>query len=130
MLTPIRLVVCGLGLTFAIWSCAPCEPIPSKVFSLCHPADAGEIAPNTSFVLEGTVGVSGTDCDVSIDGGAISLQVIGTQSCGPGVGAGARAVPLPVKCTIPALAAGTYTVNSQPEVTFTIPGDAGVPPCL
>lgn len=127
-----RLFACGLGLTLAVWSCAPCDPVPSNVFSVCHNADAGTITPDASFVLDGVVGVAGTVCDVSVDGGAISLQVIGTPSCGPGVGAAeVRAAENPVKCTIPALAAGTYTVNSQPGLTFTLPlaADGGIPPC-
>lgn len=128
-----RLVAAALVLTFAIWSCAPCDPIPSNVFSVCHRPDGGQVAPDASFVLDGVVGVSGSACDVSVDGGAISLQVIGTPSCNAnGVGAAeVRAVENPVKCTIPALAAGTYTINSQPGLTFTLPlaADGGIPSC-
>lgn len=131
MLTPSRLVLCGLGLTLAAWSCSPpCDPIPSRVNSVCHSADAGAIVPNASFVLEGTASNYGTVCDVVIDGGAISLSVTGAPACDTGGAAGLRAPAGPVKCTIPALDAGTYTVDSLPALTITIPGDAGVPPCL
>ena len=131
MLTPPRLVLCGLGLTLVAWSCSPpCDPIPSTLNSVCHVADAGAIAPNASFVLQGSPNNFGGTCDVSIDGGAISLTVIGSQACDTGGAAGLRAPSGPVKCTIPALDAGTYTVNSQPALTITIPGGAGVPPCL
>ncbi len=131
MLTPPRLVLCGLGLTFVAWSCSPpCDPIPSNVNNICHVADAGPIAPNASFVLQGSANNFGSTCDVTITDGGIDLQVIGTNGCSIGGAAGVRAAPGPVKCVIPALAAGTYTVNSQPALTITIPGDAGVPPCL
>jgi hypothetical protein len=108
----------------------PCEPVTSTLTSVCHRADAGAIAPDASFILEGQSGSFGA-CDVSIDGGAISLSVTGGPlgSCFGGA-SGARAPAGPVRCTVPPLAAGTYTVNSQPAVSFTIPGDAGVPPCF
>ena len=108
----------------------PCEPITSTVDSVCHRADAGAIAPGTSFVLEGSTSSVGA-CVVSVDGGAISLEVTGGPvGCGGGLGGGARAIAAIARCTIPPLDAGTYTVNSQPALTFTIPGDAGVQPCF
>lgn len=131
MISTPRVLACGLGLTLAAFSCTPpCDPVSSHLSSLCHRADAGAIAPDASFVLEGTSYVFSSVCEVGIDGGSIELQVTGSPGCGTGGAAAARAAPAPVKCTIPPLAAGTYTVNSQPEVSFTIPGDAGVPPCF
>jgi hypothetical protein len=126
-----RIVFAVTGLTLAVWSCAPCDPIPTSTFGLCHRADAGEMAPDASFVLEGTVGVFNSTCAVTVDGGAIDLQIIGTPSCGPGVGSGVAAPEKPVKCTIPPLPAGTYTVNSQPAVTLTLPtpADGGIRAC-
>lgn len=115
-------------------ACAPpCEPITTTVGSVCHRADAGPIAPDASFVLEGRPGNYGTVCDVSFsgDGGTISLEVTGSPACDRGGGAGLRAAPAPVSCTIPPLAAGTYTVLADTSVTLTIPpaGTGGIAPC-
>lgn len=118
-------------LVLAAWSCSPpCVPVntPAPLQQLCHRADAGAIAPNSPFVLEGTTGLQSGTCRVAIDGGQIDLFVDGTASCSEAAGFADRAAPLPVRCAIPGLAAGSYTVNSSPALTFTIP-DAGVMPC-
>jgi hypothetical protein len=90
------------------------------------------MAPDASFVLEGRPGNYGTVCEVSFsaDGGTISLEVTGSPACERG-GAGLRAAPRAVACTIPPLAAGTYTVNSDPPVTLMIPpaGAGGIETC-
>ena len=52
----------------------------------------------------------------------------GGESWGPGNGAAEKRAPAVVKCAIPPLPAGTYTADSQPAVTFTIP-DAGIAAC-
>lgn len=95
--------------------------------------DAGAITPDASFVLEGRASNYGTACEVSFsaDGGTISLEVTGSPACDRGGAAGLRAPPSPVSCTIPPLAAGTYTVNSEPSITFTLPASAGggIPSC-
>lgn len=125
------LVVPALVLIGIACSPLPCEPITSTLTQVCHRADAGALAPDASFVLEGDSSAFGA-CVVSVDGGAISLSVTGgANSCGGGTG-GARAPAAPVKCTLPPLAAGTYTVNSQPALTFTLPldVDGGVPTCF
>lgn len=110
-------------------ACLPCDSITTNLVGVCHRADAGEIVPDASFVLEGESFAAGP-CDVSIDGGAISLEVTGGNLSCRSAGGAVRAPSQQVKCTIPPLAPGTYTVNSQPGVTFTIPGDAGVRSCL
>lgn len=110
----------------------PCVAIttPAPLQQVCHRADAGAIAPDSPFVLEGTTGLQSGSCRVAIDGGQLDLFVDGTASCADGTsGAFAeRAAPAPVRCVIPGLPAGTYDVNSSPALTFTIP-DAGVAPC-
>jgi hypothetical protein len=122
-----RVVACGLGLTLAVWSCSPpCETITPTIGSICHVADAGPIVPNASFVLQGNSGSS--SCQVSVDGGTIELKLSATTSCGNADQA-LRAPAEPVRCTVPALTAGTYTVNSTPAVTFTLPSDGGIAPC-
>lgn len=89
----------------------PCESISSIPQTVCHRADAGTIAANAPFVIEGQTSASGT-CSVTVDGG----------SSGPRF----------VKCNVLALPAGTYTVSSGTQVRFTTPEsiDAGVPTCL
>ena len=122
-------VLCGLYFAVVAASCTPpCESISSSPQTVCHRADAGTIAADAPFVIEGETYTSGT-CSVSVDGGRINLAVDG-MSCS---GNSDRAAPAPrfVKCNVPALPAGTYTVSSGTPVTFTIPEsvDAGVPVC-
>lgn len=129
----IRILVPALVVLTA-WSCTPpCDPIPSNLQGLCHRADAGPMIPDASFVLEGSTFSQG-NCEITIDGGQIFLQTSGAStSCGSPGSSGVRAASEVVKCTIPPLAPGTYSVDSQPAVTFTLPAasaDAGVRTCL
>ena len=118
----------------AAWSCAPrCDPVSVAPTSLCfRSTDGGNVAANTPFTLEGQVSFSeGTCSAVVLDGGTIDLLVRG-NSCGTANGQSAQvARPSPVPCAIPALPDGTYTVNSQPPVTFAIPAFdvGGLPIC-
>ncbi len=85
------------------------------------------MTPDASFVLQGFTFVTG-GCLVTIDGGQIDLQASGAlASCR----SSAIAASEKVICTIPPLAPGTYSVNSQPPSTFTLPasGGAGISPC-
>lgn len=113
----------------AAWSCSPpCVPVntPAPLQGACRPGAA--IVPDAGFALQGRT-QSGT-CQVSVDGGQLDL-VVNSASCSLANGAADIAAPI-VSCAIPALPAGTYTVNSNPPLTFTIPesADAGVPPCF
>ena len=133
MKTTLRVVVSGIALALVTWSCMPpvCALPPSPPESVCHRADAGTIAPDASFVLEGVTYFQAASCQVTIDGGAINLLVNGASFCGSTGGSSAVRAPDKVLCAIPALAAGTYVVNSDAPTTFTIPesADAGVPVC-
>jgi len=121
------------AVSFAACSPPVCDPASSAPQSVCHRADAGTIAADAPFTLEGTTYVRGGACQVSVDGGQLQLLVSGTAACGgpSGSGAFAPAAPTQVACAVPALPAGTYSVNSSPALTFTIPesADAGVPAC-
>lgn len=132
MLTVPRLAASCLGLALAVWSCTPCETTltPAPLQNVCHRADAGAIEPNAPFVLEGTNGSRTGTCRVVVDGGQIDLFADLSTFCeAPFGGAAApREPPGPIRCTIPALPVGTYSVNSVPGLTFTIP-DAGVASC-
>lgn len=127
------IAVAALALT--AWSCTPqCESITSAVQTVCHRADAGTIGPNAPFVVEGSTSVSSATCSVTIDGGNISLAVDG-MACARGNGSGfaeAPSAPVFIKCTVPALPAGTYVFTTSTPVTFTLPesADAGIPSCL
>jgi hypothetical protein len=121
-------------LTVVGWSCAPlpCESVSRTPDSVCRKADAGAIAANTPFVIQGQTFANG-GCQVTIDGGQINL-VVDSMSCPASSGSGFEAAPAAprfVACNVPALDAGTYTVTSSQPVTFTIPesADAGVPLC-
>ena len=132
MLSTFRVIVASAGFSLVGFSCspAPCDPVSTAPQALCHRADAGEIAPDASFVLEGEVFAQGAQCQVGIDGGQIELTVSG-GSCGPGAPNGIRAASFPVRCTIPPLPAGAYVVNSLPPTQFSVAdvGDAGVRRC-
>lgn len=120
------------ALVLAAWSCSPpCAPIntPAPLQQVCHRADAGAMVPDGPFVLEGTTGLQSGTCRVELDGGQLDLFVDGSAACDTaGNGFAERAAPLPVRCVVRGLPAGTYSVNSSPALTFTIP-DAGVAPC-
>lgn len=129
-----RIVLSGTALALIVWSCSPpvCDPIPSTPQSVCHRADAGAIAPDASFVLEGRTFVQNASCLVTVDGGAINIEVAGTAGCGStGRNNEVRAADAIVQCTIPPLAAGTYVVNTLSPLTFSVPesADAGIPVC-
>jgi hypothetical protein len=123
-----------VAVSFAACSPPVCDPVDSAPQSVCHRADAGTISADAPFTLEGTTFVRGGACQVSVDGGQLQLLVSGTEACGGTSGSGAFApqAPTQVACAIPALPAGTYSVNSGTPLTFTIPesADAGVPNCL
>lgn len=122
------LVVLSFGCT------PPCDATitPAPLQQVCHRADSGVIAADTSFTLEGSTFLQSASCRVVVDGGQLSLFADGTVACADNRASVAeRAAPLPLRCAIPALPAGTYSVNSSPVLTFTLPesADAGVPSC-
>ena len=131
---PAHRIVLAAAFVLAAWSCTPpCETVSPAPQLVCHRADAGAIAPNAPFVLEGQTFVRNGSCVVTIDGGQINLAVDGMSCVAPsGGGTAAPTSRAVVPCQIPALDAGTYVVNSVTPVTFTIPEspDAGVPSCL
>lgn len=132
LMNALSKLFCGLCLAVVASSCTPpCESISSNPQTVCHRPDAGTIAADAPFVLEGETYVSGT-CSVSVDGGRISFAVDGMSCSAANQDREAPAAPRFVKCNVPALPAGTYTVSTGTPVTFTIPesADAGVPPCL
>ncbi len=132
MRSTFRVFVVSAGFSLVAYGClpAPCDPVSTLPQSLCHRADAGDIAPDASFVLEGKVFTQDAQCQVSVDGGQIELTVSG-GSCGAGSLNGARAATFPVRCTIPPLPAGSYVVNSLTAAQFDVPraADAGVRAC-
>lgn len=133
MLSTFRVLLTSAGFSLLGLGCLslPCEPASTAPQALCHRADAGELAPDASFVLEGQVFAQDAQCQVGIDGGQIELSVSGL-SCGPSSANGVRAATFPVRCTIPPLPAGSYVVNSLPVTQFTVPesADSGIPDCL
>lgn len=132
MHSPFSVLVASAGFSLIAFGClpAPCDPVSPLPQSLCHRADAGEIAPDASFVLEGEVFAQDAQCQVAVDGGQIELTVSG-GSCGAGSANGVRAATFPVRCTIPPLPAGSYVVNSLTPTQFDVPlaADAGVRSC-
>lgn len=133
MRSPFRVLLTSACLSLVGLGCLPqpCDPVSNAPQSLCHRPDAGEVVPDASFVLEGEVFVAQGQCTVGVDGGQIELSVSGL-ACSASAPNGARAATVPVRCTIPPLPAGTYTVNSLPPTEFTIStsGDSGVRTCL
>lgn len=128
----MRLLLCVAVLaTLALVACgAPCDPITPAISTVCHQADAGAIAANSGFVLRAEPNTFASSCTATVDGGAIVLTLNGGGTCSSGSGQALQAVR-PVPCAIPALPAGTYSVNTLPNTTLTIPqgADGGVPVC-
>lgn len=98
---------------------------------MCHQADAGPIAANAAFVVRAQPNTYVSACSVTVDGGAITLSLTATSTCGSGGGQGIQAPLQPIACAIPALPMGTYSLNTTPATTLTIPqgADGGVPAC-
>ncbi|MDP2270605.1 MAG: hypothetical protein Q8K32_07705 [Archangium sp.] len=132
MHSPFSVFVVSAGFSLVAFGClpAPCDPISPAPQALCHRADAGAIAPDASFVLEGEVFAQDAQCQVAVDGGQIDL-IVTEGSCGTVPANGVRAATFPVRCTIPPLPAGSYVVNSLPPTQFDVPlaADAGVRGC-
>jgi len=129
----MRTLVLLIGLAFLAIACQPpCEPVNAVPSQVCHRStDGGTIVAGAPFTLEAQTHIYGGTCTVSVeDGGSINVLVAG-NSCGTTNAASAiRVVPNPVPCEVPALQEGTYTVNSQVPVTFSLPASGGdVPPC-
>lgn len=116
-------------LVLLAFSCGPlCSEksfAPQKVCS----GDAGAITAGAPFVLMATTSLVTASCAVVVDGGQLNLVIAGSACSGSGGGFAKPAVPVPVRCEVPALPGGTYTVNSDLPLSFTLP-DAGIPPCL
>jgi hypothetical protein len=122
----------ALSTAFFLVACgAPCETITPSANFVCHQADAGPIASNAAFVLRAQPNTFVTACSVAVDAGAIVLSFAGGTTCGARGGQGAPAPLQPIACTVPALPSGTYSLNTTPATTLTIPqgADGGVPPC-
>lgn len=78
-----RIVLAGLGLGLAVWSCTPpCESIASAPQTVCHRADAGLVAADSPFVLQGQSFIRGGTCSVKVDGGQINLSIDGMACAG------------------------------------------------
>lgn len=112
--------------------CAPeCEAIDPAPQSICHRGET--IVPDASFVLEASGPVYGGSCEVRVDGGQIEFTLAGV-TCSRTSSGGSRRPALPnvVRCTVPALAAGSYTVNTPDNRQLNVgsSGDSGVPLCL
>ena len=125
-------VVAAFGLVFASLGCSPeCEPLPPAPQQLCLSAESEAIVPDAGFVLAATGPVFGGTCQVRVDGERIELTIAG-QTCIRTSGGSAKPVPpKPTSCTIPPLAAGTYTVNTPGGLQLRVgtSGDSGVPAC-
>ena len=126
-----RAAILAAALFLSLSGCAPkCEDIPFSATAVCRSADAGAIAPNTPFGVQGQTSTR-TACQVSVDGGLISLSFTATN-CSSANGAAEFADPVApafLPCEVPALAAGTYSFNTG--TTFSVPesADAGLPVC-
>ena len=129
----MRTALVLLALAVLTWSCAPkCETASRQPASVCHRADAGEVAAGQAFSLDVTTSSFG-NCVVQVDGGTISLAIESTFCDSPGSGTDIAAPRQgPVTCQVPGLAAGNYVVTSDTATSFTIPTspDGGLPSCL
>jgi hypothetical protein len=119
-----------LLLSLVVVGCsAPCPERSIAPNVLCHQADGGALRANQPFVVTAAnygTGLEAATCEVSIDGGAITLTMLGA-AC-PAKFSTNPVVPVTqVRCTVPALDAGDYTLNGA----SLSPGadDAGLPPC-
>lgn len=119
----VLLALCG-------WSCGPqCQRVTPKPTSVCRETNAGQVEAGVPFVVLAEPPLIGGECQVSVDGGQIDLVIAGT-SCTGSLGGGARPVPPSrARCSVPALPAGTYSVNGT---TFAVPqsASAALPACL
>ncbi len=125
-------IVAAFSVFFTSVSCSPeCGPLPPAPQQICLSGQSGEIVPDAGFVLEATGPVIGGTCQVRVDGDRIELTIAG-QTCSGISGGSARPVaPRATSCTIPPLAAGTYTVNTPGTTPLRVAtsGDSGVPAC-
>ena len=111
------------------FSCGPvCSEKSFAPQRVCS-EDPGAITAGAPFVLMATTSLATASCAVVVDGGQLNLVIAGFACGGKGSGSAKPALPQPVRCEVPALPEGTYTVNSDSPFSFTLP-DAGIPPCL
>jgi hypothetical protein len=107
---------------------APCPDRTVAPTNLCLQTDAGALLPNQPFVITAAnygIGLASPTCEVSIDGGAITLAMSGAEC--PSRSNNNPVVPVTeVRCTISALDAGSYTLNGR---SLTATDDAGIQPC-
>ncbi|MFO0596132.1 MAG: hypothetical protein U0228_12525 [Myxococcaceae bacterium] len=110
-----------------------CDPIAPTAFSACRASDAGVIAPDAGFTLVVSTNTSqDATCTVNVDpdAGLVSLSFAfgPSTTCGASGAAAARALTQS-RCAIPPLAAGTWTVNTNPPTVLHVPDDGGVSTC-
>lgn len=125
MRIPLPLVLLLVGCS------APCPERTVAPTTLCLQTDAGAMVPNQPFVITAAnygIGLATPTCEVSIDGGDITLSLSGAEC--PSRTTTNPVVPVTeVRCTVPALDAGSYTLDG---IRFSFsPGaeDGGLAPC-
>lgn len=102
---------------------------------MCVVPGTGSFAPDAGFTLKvWTDGTPVSPCVVDVDAasGRLTLGLGQAVSACSGASGGAAAPREPpfATCNIPPLAAGQYTIDTQPQTVFTLPaGDAGLPAC-
>jgi hypothetical protein len=134
----MRLLLLFVVSALAVACGVPCERHPQPISSsaVCVMTDAGTFAADAGFTLKAWTNADSTgSCGVDVNHttGTVTLALgFAVTSCDTGTGfAAPRREPPFVLCTIPPLAEGQHTINTEPQTTFTLPaGDAGLPPCL
>jgi hypothetical protein len=119
-----------LLVSLVVAGCAPCPERSGVPTQICHQADAGALVADQPFTLSvASSGLDGVSCAVSVDGGTLSLLLTGT-SCPNSGSTNPVVFTVQVPCAVPALPAGSYTLNDPARTTFS-PGtpDAGLAPC-
>lgn len=113
---------------------APCNVTPTQTESVCHASDAGVMEPGRPFFLDvETTAYGGTNasCDVTVDGGLLSISVTATVC--PSSNSNLPVVPPPAiaRCAVPALDAGSYAIATRVRTVALALGstDAGIAPC-
>jgi hypothetical protein len=127
---PVIRLVALLVVVLAASSCGrQCEQVTPTVTALCRQASDGAIHAGTPFTIRALPPVSAGTCEVAVNGSQLTVTVSGTV-CGSGGDSAKRVSPTPVPCLVPALDAGTYSLDSTSQI-FSVPSAGGttLPAC-
>lgn len=114
------------GALAVVSSCeSPCDVVTSTPTTVCLQSGGG-IQPGVEFVLRTEAQSSTPVCEVHVNGAQLDLVITGNVCWNRGVGSAEPEGPSPASCTVPGLAAGTYSVRGT-STTFTVPGS--LPAC-